>query len=71
MIWPDILTLYNEIYHRDAKERFDELPKSLRKLVDHWEHGYKLLDGSGTLSSRQVAVLMFVFWETLEEKNVR
>jgi len=71
MMWPDILTLYNEVYHRDAKERYADLPESLRKLVDHWEHGYKLLGGSGSLSSRQVAVMMFVFWETAELKNVR
>ena len=69
-----ILALYNETYFRDAKDTYEELPESLQRYVRHWQAGYVFLgggDGRTASSSRQIASLLFLFWETREESDVR
>ena len=66
----DILQLYNEIYHRDAVKEYEDLPLSLRTLVRHWQHGYRILGGGTHGYSRQIASLLFIIWEKEEEREV-
>ena len=67
----DILQLYNGIVFTDKKETYELLPRSLQQMVEDWEDGYRRLGGRPSLAcSRQIASLLFLFWEREREREV-
>jgi hypothetical protein len=67
----DILQLYNGIVFTDKKETYELLPRSLQQMVEDWEDGYRRLGGRPSLAcSRQIASLLFLFWEREQEREV-
>jgi hypothetical protein len=67
----DILQLYNEVFFTDKQETYEQLPLTLQEMVSDWEDGYRKLGGRPSLAcSRQIASLLFLFWEREQEREV-
>ena len=67
----DILKLYNDVFFTDKQGTFDSLPITLQEMVSDWEDGYRRLGGNPNMSSsRQIASLLFLFWEKEQEREI-
>lgn len=60
-----ILTIINGDYScRKEYTSFNELPRSLRRLVFDWAEAYMTQGGIPSLSSRQVSALVYAVWKS-------